>query len=137
MDRTAGWRFARHYLEMLVAMMLGMMILGPIETALLDPLGWQSVRDSAEVSALVMATNMTVAMVAWMCFRQQSWAATTLMAASMYLPFVVLFPLLWLGALSADGMLAGGPLLMLPAMAAALLLRREEYTGQHHEAARS
>jgi hypothetical protein len=137
MDRTAGWRFARHYLEMLVAMMLGMMILGPIESALLDPLGWQSVRDSAELSALVMATNMTVAMVAWMCFRRHSWAAISLMAASMYLAFVVLFPLLWLGVLSADGMLAGGHLLMLPAMAAAMLLRREEYTGHHHEVARS
>ena len=58
----------------------------------------------------------------------------------MYLPFVVLFPPLWLGFISPATMLTGGHLLMLPAMAAAMLLRRTEYTGHHqhnhHEAAR-
>ena len=129
--RAGGWRFARHYLEMLVAMLLGMAVLGPLESALLDPLGWLSVRAVPELDALVMATNMTAAMVAWMGYRRHGWAATGLMAAAMYLPFVVLFAPLWLGALSPTGMLVGGHLLMLPAMAGAMLLRREEYTGHH------
>lgn len=129
--RAGGWRFARHYLEMLVAMLLGMAVLGPLESALLDPLGWRSVRAVPELDALVMATNMTAAMVAWMGYRRHGWAATGLMAAAMYLPFVVLFAPLWLGALSPTGVLVGGHLLMLPAMAGAMLLRREEYTGHH------
>ena len=111
--------------------------LGPLESALLDPLGCRSVRAVPELDALVMATNTTAAMVAWMGHRH-SWAATGLMAAAMYLPFVVLFAPLWLGALSLTGMLVGGHLLMLPAMAGAMLLRREEYTGHHpRQAARS
>ena len=129
--RSAVWHFVRHYLEMVVAMVLGMVILGPLESALLTPLGWPSLRAIPELDALVMATNMTVAMVAWMRYRGHSRAATGLMAAAMYLPFVVLFAPLWLGAVSPTGMLVGGHVLMLPAMAGAMLLRREEYTGCH------
>jgi hypothetical protein len=136
--RTERWNFVRHYLEMVVAMMLGMMVLGPLESALLDPLNWESVLAVAELEALVMATNMTVAMVAWMRFRGHGWAANAQMAAVMYLSFVVLFPLMWLDAISADGMLVGGHVLMLIAMAGTMLLRRDEYAGHaahHHEAA--
>jgi hypothetical protein len=128
---NATWQFVRHYLEMVVAMLLGMTILGPLESMLLDPVGWQSVRAVPELNALVMATNMTLAMVAWMRYRGHGGAATTLMAAAMYLSFVVLFPLLWLGVVSPSGVLVGGHLAMLPAMAAAMLLRRDEYTGHH------
>ena len=64
-----------------------------------------------------MAANTTVAMVAWMGHPGLSRAATGLMAAAVYLPFIVLFAPLWLGALSPTGMLVGGHLLMLLAMA--------------------
>jgi flagellar biosynthetic protein FliP len=47
----------------------------------------------------------------------------------MYLPFLVLFPPLWAGLISAGTVMVGGHVLMLPAMAAAMLLRRAEYTG--------
>ncbi len=83
-----------------------------------------------------MATNPTVAMVAWMGHPGHSRAATGLMAAAVYLPFIVLFAPLWLGALSPTGMLVGGHLLMLLVTASAMLLRREECTG-YHQAARS
>jgi len=125
---TTTWRFARHYLEMIVAMVLGMAVLGPLESALLDPLGWSAVRAIPELDALVMATNMTVAMVTWMRVRGHCWAGCAGMAAAMYLSFVVLFPPMWLGILSPAGMMLGGHLLMLPAMAAAMLLHRDEYT---------
>jgi hypothetical protein len=134
--RAEGRRFARHYLEMVVVMLLGMALLGPLESALLNPFGWESVRAVPELDALVMATNMTVAMGAWMRYRGHSGAATGGMAAAMYLPFVVLFPPMWLGALSPTGMLIGGHVLMLPAMAGAMLLRRDEYTRHPHQAAR-
>lgn len=127
--RSTVWRFGRHYLEMLVVMLLGMAILGPLASVALDPVGWRTVRAVPELDALVMATTMTVPMTAWMRYRRHGWAATGVMAAAMYLPFVVLFPLLWLGVLAPTGMLAGGHLLMLPAMAVAMLLHRDEYLG--------
>lgn len=83
-----------------------------------------------------MATNMTITMSAWMRYRRHGWAATAEMAAAMYLPFVALFVPMWLGAISPDAMLAGGHLLMLPTMAGAMLLRREEYTGGHEKTRR-
>jgi hypothetical protein len=129
--RTGVWEFVRHYLEMVVAMVLGMVLLGPLESALLNPLGWAAVRGVPELEALIMASNMTVAMVVWMRHRGHGWAATNEMAAAMYLPFLVLFPPLWLGLITPATMLAGGHLLMLAAMAAAMLLRRAEYTGHH------
>jgi hypothetical protein len=128
-NRAGVWAFVRHYLEMVVAMMLGMMVLGPLESVLLDPLGWQSVRDVPELSALVMATNMNVTMVAWMIYRGHSRTATAVMAAAMYLSFLVFFPLLWAGVLSGEAVLAAGHMVMLPAMAGAMLLHRNEYTG--------
>ena len=129
-------RFVRHYLEMVVAMAAGMMVLGPAESVLLDPIGWAELRAQPEIRALVMATNMTVAMVAWMRLRGHGWAAAAEMAVAMYASFVVLFPPLWLGVLPATGLLALGHVLMLVAMAAVMLRRRDEYTG-HHQQVRS
>jgi len=118
--------FVRHYLEMVVAMLAGMFVLGPLEG-----LVWPALTARPDVGVLVMATNMSIGMGAWMRFRGHSWRGIAEMSASMYLPFVVLFAPLWLGALSPPGMLVGGHVLMLPAMAGAMLLRREEYTGCH------
>ena len=43
----------------------------------------------------------------------------------------MLFLPLWLGLLSGDGLMLAGHVLMLPAMAVAMLHRREEYVGAH------
>lgn len=125
-------RFTRHYLEMVVAMVVGMVVLGPMESAALGALGWSAALDRPDLNALVMATNMTLAMSAWMRWRGHTWTPIAEMAAAMYLPFVVLFVPLWLGAISAGTLMVAGHLLMLPAMAVAMLLRRDEYTHAHH-----
>ncbi len=136
---TPVGRFVRHYLEMVVAMLVGMIALGPAWSLAGDALGVSAVLDRPEPAVLVMATNMTVAMCGWMRLRGHGWAPTLEMAASMYLPFLVLFPPLWLGLISTRGLVLGGHLLMLLAMAGAMLLRPAEYTGHHHahEEARS
>jgi hypothetical protein len=85
-----------------------------------------------EPTVLIMATNMTIAMCGWMRYRGHRWRPTLEMAAAMYLPFLALFPPLWLGILSPTGLMLYGHLLMLPAMTAAMLLRPGEYTGHHH-----
>jgi hypothetical protein len=70
-----------------------------------------------------MATNMAAAMVVWMRFRGHRWVPVAEMAGAMYLPFLVLFPSLWVGVLSATGLRVLGHLLMLLAMAAVMLRR--------------
>lgn len=110
--------FVVHYLQMLAAMAVGMLVLGPL--SMLADAG-------AEVDSLLMATWMTIGMTAWMAWRRHSWPATAEMGLAMYASFVVLFPAYWLGALSGHAVMLAGHLLMLPAMALAMLHRREEY----------
>jgi hypothetical protein len=121
-------RFVRNYLEIVAATVAGMVVLGPAESMLLNPIGWAELLAHPETYALVMATNMTVAMAAWLRFRGHGWAAVAEMAVAMYAPFMVLFPPLWLGVLSVTGLMVLGHVLMLFAIAAVMLRRRDEYT---------
>lgn len=112
-------RFTGHYVEMVAAMLIGMVALGP-----LWPAAWLVRPD---LDTLVMATNMTVAMVAAMALRKHSWPRITEMAAVMYLPFVVLLVPYWLGALSGGALMVAGHVVMFPLMLAAMVWRRAEY----------
>ncbi|UOX91329.1 hypothetical protein MUY14_12140 [Amycolatopsis sp. FBCC-B4732] len=112
-------RFAGHYVEMVVAMLVGMVALAP-----LWPSAWL---ERADVEALVMATDMTVAMVLAMALRRHSWPRIAEMAAAMYLPFVALLVPYWLGALSGTALMVAGHVLMVPLMLAAMVWRRAEY----------
>jgi hypothetical protein len=49
------------------------------------------------------------------------------MGAAMYVPFLVLFVPLGLGLIDSGALMLWGHLLMLPAMAVAMVLRRREY----------
>jgi hypothetical protein len=129
---TPVGHFVHHYLQMVVAMLVGMIALGPVWSLAGDALGITALLHQPEPTVLVMATNMTIAMCGWMRYRGHRWRPTLEMAAAMYLPFLALFPPLWLGILSPPGLMLYGHLLMLPAMAAAMLLRPGEYTGHHH-----
>lgn len=112
-------RFVRHFLEMVVAMVVGMVVLGML---------WPDLHGRTELHALVMATNMTIGMVAWMAYRRHGPLSIVEMSAAMYVPFVVLFPPFWAGWLSEGAVLTLGHLLMLPAMLLAMLRRPAEYT---------
>ena len=114
----------RHYLEMVVAMLAGMLVLGPVHGYL-----WPGLDDRADVAALVMATDMAIGMAAWMRFRGHSWPAVTEMSAAMYVPFALLLVPHWLGAVSGDLLVTAGHVLMLPAMALAMWWRVDEYAG--------
>jgi hypothetical protein len=130
-------RFLRHYLEMITAMVVGMVVLGVAEAMLLDRVGGAETPARPETDALIMATNMIVPMAAWMRFRGHRWGAIAEMAVAMYLPFVVLFVPLWLGVLSPTGLMVLGHVLMLFAMAAVMWRRRDEYASHHHKKAQS
>lgn len=116
--------FVVHYLQMLAAMIVGMVVLGPLSMLV-------GGRVAVELDALLMATWMTAGMAAWMAWRRHSWRSIAEMGLAMYLAFAVLFPPLWLGLLTGDGVMIVGHVLMLPAMAIAMLYRREEHLRTH------
>ena len=127
-QRSRGSRLphlVRHYLEMVVAMLVGMVALGWLVDAV-----WPVLFSRADVGVLVMATNMSIGMGAWMLVRGHSWRAIAEMSAAMYLPFVVLLVPFWAGAVGEHALMAWGHVLMLPAMALAMALRPDEYA--HH-----
>lgn len=121
------WPFIRHYIEMVVAMLLGMAILGSASSLLID------LPDRTAVTLVEMAVWMTVPMIAWMRFRGHGWRATNEMAAAMLLPAAGTLALLGTGVVTdPDLLLMLEHTVMLPAMLVAMLLRRQEYTGHHH-----
>src|SRR5689334_7474660 len=73
-------RFVRHFGEMVVAMLVGMVAFEVLNAALLTPLGLGALFDSPEAGALAMAGAMTVPMVAWMRIRGHAWRPTAEMA---------------------------------------------------------
>ncbi|MEV4622497.1 hypothetical protein AB0J74_27775 [Asanoa sp. NPDC049573] len=118
-------RFAAHYVEMVVSMLVGMFALGPLWSMALPGLA-----DHPAADALVMATNMSVGMTAWMAIRRHSWARIAEMVAAMYAPFLVLLVPYSFGAISGDALMMGGHVLMFVTMLAAMLWRRADY--YHH-----
>lgn len=132
-----GWRRAvRHYLEMVAAMVVGMLVLGGLQSTLLGLLGVRA-GFGVEVEVLLMATHMAIGMAAWMRHRGHRWLPVLEMCAAMYVPFLALFVPLWAGALSADGLMLWGHVLMLLAMVVPMLLRPAEYTTHvRHDLAR-
>lgn len=123
-SRTGSWRpLLRHYVEMVVAMFAGMLVLGGLRTAL----GWDvSFTDRPGTAYLLMAVDMSVAMAAWMRFRGHDWAPTLEMCAAMFVPFALL-PAVRAGAIGAMTFMTLAHVVMLVAMLAVLLRRRDDY----------
>ena len=117
------WRavliFVVRYVEILVASMIGMVAFGPL-SAFVGASG-------IEALALLMATTMAAGAAAWMAMRRHRRSAIAEMILAIYLAFVVLFPVYWVGAISAEGLMIVGHVLMLPAIAITMLRRREEH----------
>jgi flagellar biosynthetic protein FliP len=115
-------RFALHFLEMVVAMVAGMVVLEPVWSFL-----WPGLSAVVTAHVLVMATDMALGMALWMRIRRHGWAGIAEMSAAMYVPFAVLLPFYWTGVLSEMVLMTAGHVLMLPAMLVAMLRRRHEY----------
>lgn len=135
LDRPSS-HFARHYLEMLVAMFVGMIVLGMPATVALSGAGVSSselANDAPALLLLGMAFTMTAPMVAWMRYRGHGWPASNEMAASMFIPTFGVIALLGAGLVEDTGtLLVIEHVAMLPSMLAAMLLRRDEYSHAAH-----
>lgn len=125
--RRATLRFVLHYVEMVIAMFVGMFALDPVWS-----LAVPGAMDRPDAAAIVMATNMTIGMSAWMAIRRHPWLRIAEMAAAMYLPFVALLVPYYLGAISGMAVMMGGHTLMFFTMLGAMLLRWNEYSQGHH-----
>ena len=124
----AGWLpFIRHYIEMVLAMAIGMFALMPLWAVALQATGAPHLLDHAEPMALAMATDMAIGMGAWMAFRRHGWRDIAEMTAAMYLPFVIFFPVTLAGAMTSGALMVAGHALMLAAMLAVMLRRRDHY----------
>jgi hypothetical protein len=128
--------FLRHLLEMTVAMMLGMCVLGmafrEIHVALFGT-GFDSAwHRHTELAVFAMTFNMTLPMVLWMRHRGHSWERCGEMGAAMFLLAFVLLGLFWVGMISAAVVLPLEMALMLPTMVGVMAFRFEEHAGPVH-----
>ncbi|HET9008456.1 MAG TPA: hypothetical protein VFQ04_17245, partial [Actinomycetes bacterium] len=101
-----GWqRLLRHYLEMVAAMLVGMVVLGTALRGVLTLAGLRYPTQYPEVAALEMAATMSAGMVAWMRHRGHPWTSTLEMTAAMFAPAVALLPLLRLEVIAGEALL--------------------------------
>jgi flagellar biosynthetic protein FliP len=126
--RPAGLRhLLRHYLEMVAAMWVGMVVLGAMVRGVLAAVGLAYAHARhPELAAVEMATTMAVGMAAWMRYRGHGWAGTLEMCGAMFAPAVILFPLLWLDAIPARSLSTLMHAVMLPLMLVVMLRRRSQ-----------
>jgi hypothetical protein len=130
--------FIRHYVEMVVAMFAGMVVLGVPAGWALGAVGssWPELTDTApSLMLLGMAITMTVPMVGWMRYRGHGWRANAEMSASMLVPTFAAVALQLTDAVGDTGaLLVVEHVAMLAGMLGVMLARPAEYTHHHAHA---
>jgi hypothetical protein len=126
--RSGRKAFVLHLAEMLIAMVLGMLVLGGALEGTLALMGASQSDAPASLAAAVMAVNMTVPMVWWMHYRGHPVQHNVEMAASMVVPTAVVIALHWLGAISSDSVLLIQHAVMIPAMVGVMVWRYDHYS---------
>ncbi len=138
MAGTRAGHFVRHSLEMCAAMCVGMVALDPVYKWAAGQFGiGDPYLQLPELTALVLAFNMTVPMVAWMRFRGMDWRSNAEMSAAMVIEAVLIIAAFRLGFVTNFSVNGSSNLyllqhgLMMPAMLIPMLLRLDVYTGKH------
>lgn len=125
-------RFILHLLEMLLAMMAGMValsLLGDLIPAYSSL--YFAFRSGTNLYELAMVVFMTVPMVAWMILRGHGRLHSAEMAFAMFTPVAVIIVLRKMGADASLPWLADiGHMASFVGMIAAMLYRRDHYTGK-------
>jgi hypothetical protein len=123
--------FARHFGEMVLAMVLGMVVLGGLAELGFAAAGTSLSDQSGGAQVMLMAFNMTVPMVLWMRYRGHAAARNAEMAMSMIVPSFIAAALAWAGALESGAALGVQHGVMIPAMLGVMLWRYEDYSQPH------
>jgi hypothetical protein len=126
--RGARRAFLRHLGEMVLAMLLGMAVLGGVASGVFALAGGSLDDADAAVRAFVMGFNMTVPMVGWMLYRGHGGGRSAEMAGAMVVPTLLAVALYWAGALAGDAVSAVQHAVMIPAMVAVMLWRYDHYS---------
>ena len=131
-------RFSLHFLEMVVAMMVGMPFFFMLRNVIPASSSYTAVFVRGTILFdLAMVVVMTVPMVAWMIVRGHGWRHSTEMAFAMSAPMVAVGALRllvgsdtdlpWLRQVGYDGMFLG--------MLIAMIYRRDHYTSKARHSA--
>ncbi|HKP89016.1 MAG TPA: hypothetical protein VJT75_03480 [Thermoleophilaceae bacterium] len=126
--RSPRRAFLMHLGEMLLAMALGMVVLGGAIEGALMLLGTSLGAAPAAVSAAVMAFDMTLPMVWWMHHRGHPARHNVEMAASMVVPSALAVAAHWAGLIGSDTVMLLQHQLMIPAMVGVMLWRYDHYS---------
>jgi hypothetical protein len=126
------WRFTRHLLEMVVAMMLGMGMFGAALAVMGEPPGYANLLIRYGVMGAFMATPM----VAWMRFKGHPWRDGGEMTAAMLVPMLAPVALVELGVavpgLSEGSLMMFSHVAMIAGMVALMIYRFERYAHGSH-----
>jgi hypothetical protein len=128
---ASGWRFTRHLLEMVLAMLAGMAVFGVAIWALGEPPGYSNLL----VKYGLMGASMAAPMVGWMRHRGHSWSEGGEMTAAMLSPmFALVLPAeLGVVGLSGHGLMMLSHVAMIGGMVALMIYRWDRYAhGTHH-----
>lgn len=117
--RRVTRRFVRHYLEMVVAMFVGMTVLGLGVEWLIAAAGAHDLAraiDGPIASAVVMCLYMVAGMAAWMAYRRHTVRQNVEMNLAMVAPMAVLVPLEIGGVIDGHALMVWLHVLMLASM---------------------
>jgi hypothetical protein len=128
---VSGWHFTRHLLEMVVAMMAGMIILGAAIWALGEPPGYSN----PLVEYGLMGASMSTPMVAWMRYRGHPWSDGLAMTLAMLVPIFALVLPVELGVVGLTGhsLTVLSHAAMIIGMAALMIYRWDRYAHGAHD----
>lgn len=129
---VSGWRFTRHLLEMVVAMILGMGVFGLSLAVMGEPPGYANLL----VRYGVMGAFMAAPMVAWMLYRGHSWRDGGEMTAAMLVAMLAPVALVELGVavpgLSEASLMMLSHVAMIAGMVALMVYRWDRYAHGSH-----
>ena len=129
--RSRRRKFWLHFGEMMLAMFVGMAVLGGAVEGVLALAGSSLSEASESIAAAAMAFNMSAPMVGWMLYRGHPARHSVEMAGSMIVPTAIVIGLHLLGALPGSAVLAVQHLVMIPAMLGVMLWRYDHYATDH------
>ena len=127
----SSWQFTRHLLEMVVAMVAGMVVLGVAIWLLGEPPGYSNLL----VEYGLMGAFMSAPMVAWMRRRGHAWSDGGEMTAAMLFPMLALVVPVELGVVGLTGhsLMMLSHVAMIVGMAALMVYRWDRYAHGAHD----